>query len=104
MWLGGVFVMMNSDSTSSTMTIAVAPYPVVSAISGAPRSQPRMPPAMASEAMPSDGAGPPPKMWHSALTEISSTPRPMPMRPLSFTDDGCRNSQIANSSMMTGSA
>ena len=43
-------------------------------------------------------------MWQSALIEAISTPMPTPMRPLSLTDDGCRNSHTARTNRMTGSA
>ena len=104
MRFGGVLVMMSSDSTTSRMTTIVAPTGVMSRMSGCASIQPRMPPARASTAMPSLGSGWPPKMWQSADTDRSSTPSPMPMRVLSCTELGCRNSHTANSSMTTGSA
>ncbi len=85
------------------MTIP-APIQVMTAESGHARSQPSTPPALASCTIPSDGIGCELKTWHSPETETSRIPRPMPMRVLSWTELGWRNSQAANSTMITGRA
>ena len=71
---------------------------------GAARTQPNTPPASANPCTPFPGCGWPPKMWHRALTVMSNSARPIPIRPLSWTLAGCRNNQIENSSMITGRA
>ena len=93
--------MMNSESIITRMNTATAPGADSTFTNELPKIQPTMPPPIASAP---PGWGCPPKMWQRPLTETSSRLSPTPMRPLSSTDDGCRNSQIANSSMITGSA
>ena len=104
MRFGGVFVTMRSESTRSTITTAAAPTSVMSMMSGCASIQPRMPPARASTIIPSRGSGWPPNRWHRPETVRRSSASPMPMRVLSCTELGWRNSHTAKSSMMTGSA
>jgi len=101
---GGVFVMMNSDSTSmrAASTTAIQSAPI--AANGQASIQPTTPPPAASAGAPSEGCGWPPKAWQSTLTLDSRIAPPMPRRPLSWTVDGWRNSHTANISMMTGRA
>ncbi len=105
MRFGGVFVMMNSEKMQHDRRRAERPRPATpSWVSGHAAIQPMMPPALASCSLCTDGDGLPLATAQIAETLDSSRMPPMPMRVLSCTVDGCRNSQAANSSMMTGSA
>ena len=104
MRFGGVLVMMSSGQGEQDDDDGTATHSVASATSQEATSQPSTPPPVARARMPSTAWGWPPKMWQSALIDTSRRPRPMPMRVLSCTDDGCRNSQPAKRTMMTGRA
>ena len=104
MRFGGVLVMMNSESTSRPLArITVNQVAPIDA-NGQASIQPTTPPPAASAPAPSAGSGWPPNTWQSTLTLLSMIAAPMPRRPLSCTLEGCRNSQTAKTSMMTGSA
>ncbi len=96
--------MMKSDSTSSTTATGTATHTVATATNQLITTQPSTPPAAARATMPSDALGCPPNTWQSDAMDTSIRPRPMPIRVLSCTDAGCRNSHPAKTIMMTGSA
>ena len=103
MRFGGVFVMMSTPSSRKTANSGTATQTLARS-TGLATIQPSTPPARASTTAPSLGCGAPSAMWHRALTLRIMSPRPMPMRVLSCTLAGWRNSHAANRIMMTGRA
>ncbi|MEZ5190991.1 MAG: hypothetical protein R2717_09310 [Schumannella sp.] len=97
-------VMMKSERTSIPAARMTASQSAPIDAKGHDSIQPMTPPPAASAPAPSAGSGWPPNTWHSTLRLLSMMAPPMPSRPLSCTVEGCRNSQTAKISMMTGSA
>ena len=104
MRFGGVLVMMKSDSSRSTKSDDGRAHPV--------REQDeRLGDHPAEDAAGTGEHGHAVGRGGLAAEHVAERarpeqqhPRPMPMRVLSWTRAGCRNSQTANISMMTGSA
>ena len=101
MRFGGVFVTMSRLRAPRSESTMYAPIGV-RYVSGWPSIQPKSPPDALSAGMPSCGSGRSPATWQNAAITIVSSPNPMPIRPLSCTDDGWRNSHPARSSSRTG--
>ena len=91
--------MLSAVKMPSTMP---APMSVMRIASGSPIIHPNTPPASLSAGSPSRGCGRSPPMWQKPATEMTKSAKPMPMRPLSCTDAGCRKSQPARSRSRTG--
>jgi hypothetical protein len=60
------------------------------------------PPLALSAGRPALGCGRSPRTWQKPATARMNNPAPMPMRPLSWTEGGCRKSHPASRSRMTG--
>ncbi|CAH0278516.1 hypothetical protein SRABI128_03582 [Microbacterium sp. Bi128] len=91
--------MLRIVSSDSAM---YAPTSLNTRASGSPLSQPARPPARLSVGSPALGAGRPPATWQNPAIAMTNRAKPMPMRPLSCTDEGCRNSHPASRSSSTG--
>ena len=102
MRFGGVFVTMRTLKNVNSASTTYAPTDVNKNARGSPSIQPKRPPAFESAGSPVLGAGRPPATWQKPAIVTTSNPNPMPMRPLSCTEAGCRNSQPASTSNSTG--
>ena len=102
MRFGGVFVRMSTLSSVRTPSTMHPPTSVSSIASGSPIIHPKTPPAPLRAGSPSRGCGRPPAIWQKPAMVTTKRPKPMPIRPLSCTEDGWRNIHPARNTRSTG--